>query len=291
MTSPVLLAPVSEDDPCGPDLRWDQEFMALSQQMTNLVKENATVEGEAVQDGDGASFSDVVDDAETLCGKTKDLRVLCIYVEARWRAQGFGAFAEALEDMVSVIDAWPDGATGVHPRADPDDGDLQERAAPLGGLINRIPALVASVGLGRQLSTADRFAAGATLRNVFEDWDSRLEPAFGPELPSGREAWEALKNLIGGQVAAPNGGGGGGATMEDMGLVAATTAPPADAWEVIESASRLMAEQDRHSPALPVLTMLSTWRSQDLIEIAEAMKRSGVSLEQLLDSIKKQTTS
>lgn len=136
------------------------------------------------------------------------------------------------------------------------------------------------------MTTADRFAAGATLRAIFEDWDSRFEPAFGPELPSAREAWAAVQSLIGGQILPPDGTD----MTDEAGLVAMAT-PTADAWEVIDNAARLMAEQDRHSPALPVLGMLSTWRSQDLIEIAENMKRSGVSLEQLLDSIKKQTTS
>ena len=50
-----------------------------------------------------------------------------------------------------------------------------------------------------------------------------------------------------------------------------------------------MTRQDRHSPALPVLQLLAGWRSFDIVEIADAMKQSGISLEQLLESVKKQT--
>ena len=34
---------------------------------------------------------------------------------------------------------------------------------------------------------------------------------------------------------------------------------------------------------------LAGWRSFDIVEIADAMKQSGISLEQLLESVKKQT--
>ena len=64
-----------------------------------------------------------------------------------------------------------------------------------------------------------------------------------------------------------------------------------DAWDLVERAAEAMAGQDRHSPALPVLRMLVGWRSLDIIDIAGVLKRSGISLEQLLESINKQQAS
>ena len=49
-----------------------------------------------------------------------------------------------------------------------------------------------------------------------------------------------------------------------------------------------MVTQDHHSPALPILRMLMGWRDLDIIQIAEQMKSSDLSLEQLFDAIQKQ---
>ena len=61
-----------------------------------------------------------------------------------------------------------------------------------------------------------------------------------------------------------------------------------DAWDAIERAMTLMVEQNRHSPAVPVLRLLLGWRELDLVEISQRMRTAGISLEQLLDSIKSQ---
>ena len=37
MTNPVFLSPVDEDDPCGPDLRWDPEFLALNDAFASVA--------------------------------------------------------------------------------------------------------------------------------------------------------------------------------------------------------------------------------------------------------------
>ena len=70
---------------------------------------------------------------------------------------------------------------------------------------------------------------------------------------------------------------------------ALASAPAVSVWDLIDRAAEQMTRQDRHSPALPVLQLLAGWRSFDIVEIAAAMKQSGISLEQLLESVKKQT--
>ena len=283
MANPVLLEPVPGDDPCGPDLQWDQDFLALAQALENLNSPSGVIAGTVLGELE-TTYSDVVDDAESLSKRTKDLRVLGIYAEAQWRDKGFAAFAEAMEDLASVVETWPDPDAGVHPRADPDDGDLLERAAPLAKLLGRVPTLAATAGFGADLTIAQRLAAGSSVRVIFEQWESRFEPAFGMDLPSARDAWKALQDMLGGLVAPPEADGG-----EDDESAAMMVMPePVDAWDTVERAAELMAEQDRHSPALPVLRLLSSWRTLGIMEIATAMKQSGVSLEQLLESIRKQ---
>ena len=285
MPNPVILEPVPGDDPCGPDLRWEQDFLALAQTLQNLNSPDDVISG-TVHGEVEVSYANIADDAEALCARTKDLRVLGIHAEARWRDKGFAAFAEAVEDLAAVVETWPDPDAGVHPRADPEDGDLLERAAPLAELLGRIPALAATVGFGKDLTIAQRFSAASSLRVIFDQWESRFEPAFGMDLPSAREAWKALQDLLGGLVAPPQEHN----DAEEPAPVTAAIPEPVDAWDTVERAAELMSEQDRHSPALPVLRMLSSWRTLGIMEIATAMKKSGVSLEQLLESIRKQST-
>ena len=145
----VLLAPVSEDDPCGPDRRWEPEIQNLSNALARAVRgnEGAVVGAETVS-VQTASFDDIRNEALALSRTTKDVGVAAIYAEASWRQQGLAGFAQALEAAVKVMEKWSDPSRGVHPRADEDDGDLGERGAALGRLVRQIPTLAATVGWG-----------------------------------------------------------------------------------------------------------------------------------------------
>ena len=281
---------MSADDPCGPDLRWDREFRDLADALAAAVSQDAgTVVGaEAVRPA-GTSFEEIIDAAATLSGRTKDIRVLVIHAEACWRSGGLVAFATAMETLLALIETWPGPEDGIHPRADSDDGDLGERAAALGRLLKQIPALAATVGWGAaNVDSRAQVACANALKGVFGAWSKRLEPAFGRDLPAAMEAWRALQGIVGSvnmsaadseEEADPNG---------DLPDAQASPVPATSVWDLIDRAIEQMVVQDRHSPALPVLRLLAGWRSLDIVEIAEKMKASGISLEQLLESVKKQ---
>ena len=289
MANPIILDPVQGDDPCGPDMRWDPAFMALSQGMDLVLSQgNDIVDGERAE-GDLMTFDDIVDQAETLCARTKDLRVLYIHAEAIWRGRGFAAFAEALEDMMQAVETWPGAADGIHPRADPEDGDLGDRNAPIARLVGLVPVLAGSVAWGpSNLTVAERQEAANRVQGILDGWTERLGEACGPELASVREVRQALTPMLGavaGVVADADGAEGEAGSQS----VAVTMVPaPTDAWELIAQAADLMAEQDHHSPAVPVLRLLLVWKSREITEIADLMRPSGVTLEQLLESIKQQ---
>lgn len=284
MPNPIFLTPVSEDDPCGPDLRWDADFLALGDKFAAAAAQGAAavVDGEVEAAPEGA-FDEVAELARSLSERTKDVRVLAIHAEASWHQGGLVAFADAMEDLAGALETWPGGEDGIHPRADEVDGDLGERAAALGKLLNQIPPLCATVGWSGQVSDAERVASAAALKDVFGSWTARLEPAFGTDLPSSVEAWRALQALVG-PVAAP----AAAADDETAGDVVAVP-PPTDAWDLVDQALERMVEQDHHSPALPLLRLLSSWRTLGIIDIADRMRGSGVTLEQLLASVKQQT--
>ena len=279
----MFLEPISELDPCGPDLRWDAEFLALDNALAAAATQGAAsvVEGEVVETSERA-YDDVVARATALSAKTKDIRVLAIYAEASWRLGGLVAFADAMEGLTSVVEQWPGARDGLHPRADELDGDLGERAAALGKLLNQIPTLVAMVGWGGHAGDGERVNCAATLKGVFGAWAERTEAAFEADLPSTGDAWRSLQRLVG-RVGATDADPDAEATLEDFGR------PTLDTWDLIDQALERMAEQDHHSPALPLLRLLSSWRSLGIIDIVDRMKASGVTLEQLMESVKRQT--
>lgn len=288
MAGDALLAPVSAADPCGPNMRWNPQFQELSHAFDAALAQGGTaaLDAEVVAPG-VPTFREISDMAEEMCSQTKDLRVFAIYAESHWRDRGLAEFAEALEQLASAVETWPDANFGLHPRADAEDGDLGERVAALGKLLHRIPTLTGLIGWGAQLEISARLEVIAKLRGVFDAWDERLGPALGDGLPSKREAWRALQALVGADEQAAIGGD----SEEQNGATPRPVAVEANAWDLIEHAAELMARQDHHSPALPVLRLLSTWRALDIVKIAEAMRPSGITMEQLLASIKQQTES
>ena len=283
----VLLTPVSEDDPCGPDRRWEPEMQRLSNAFARAVRgsEGAVVGAETIS-VQTASLDDIRNEALALSRTTKDVGVLAIYAEASWRQQGLAGFAQALEAAVKAMEKWPDPSRGVHPRADEDDGDLGERRAALGRLVRQIPTLAAAVGWGTDSDTMSREETAAALTGVFEMWAPRLGACYGGELPPPSEAWRALQGLLAGVRSKFRDVESGDDASADAGSQAAA---PMDVWELIDLTIDRMSEQNRHSPALPVLRLVSEWRNLELTEISERMKASGVSIEQLMEAVRKQT--
>lgn len=288
MVHTIFTEPVEGDDPCGPDMQWNTDFVQLSQdfEMAKVQSaDTATIDGELADSGDQATFEEIVEKAEELLKKTKDIRLMAMYAEASWYDSGLAAFSSSMEGIAVAIETWGDHETGVYPRADEDDGDLGMRVAPLGKLINQISFLSNTIGWGdKQPEISERQAISAELKGVFDSWTARFETAFGDGLPSSITAWKALQKIVGDGDAAEEQADDAGPATGGARLAGG------DAWDVVERAAELMAHQDHHSPALPVLRMLGRWRSLGIIEIANDMKISGVTLEALLESIKKQTT-
>jgi len=279
-----MLAPVEGDDPCGSDLKWDMDFMTVMQQFDILIMQDrgGVVSGESAAEIGAPEFGELVGKIERLSERTRDMRLLAVRAEALWRGAGLGDFASALEELVAVAEKWPDPKTGVHPRADDLDGDLGERTAALRKMLNNIPTLAHTAGWGTDPTFEERQAATAALKRVFDSWNDRLEPAFADDLPYAIDAWNAIRQLFPAT-------GSGVETGEGSEATATTDASAhADAWDLIERAEEALAIQDRHSPALPVLQLLLIWRSKGILQIAEGMKMSGMTMEQFLDSLRQQ---
>ena len=286
MHDTALLHPIPGADPCGADLRWDPEFMTISQALATLgaQAEDAAMNDEPVTVD--ATVLEVIESSHhALKERTRDLRLLAMRAEALWIGQGLEAFSLALEDLAAVAEAWPDPHAGVFPRADPEDDDLGERAAPIGKLLHRIPVLGAMVGWGSSAPGPEaRHAVAERLHRVFGGWTARLEPAFGRDLPSSTQAWTTLRKLLG--DAPPVSVSSAETAASSEALPTAAGSPRADAWDTLEQALELMLVQDRHSPAVPLLRMVVHWRSLGLLEIAESLRQCGLGLDPLLDALR-----
>ena len=279
-----LLEPIPGDDPCGPDLQWDPAMLALDQALASAVSEKVDVVEGSRADEDDSELSEVVRMAEELCERTKDLRVMCTLAEAQWRVAGVGAFLEVFHDLLQAVNTWPDPDAGIHPRADEEDGDLGLRAAPVAGLLLKVPVLVRTIGWGRggEPDADGRTESALVLGSAMDTWNE-LEPAFGGDLPSIAAASTALNELV--------------VVDELPDLVEEdddaapgerVRAAEPDYWTQLERAAAQMERITPQSPVLPVVRMALTWREKDLIQIADAMRPSGITLEQLLNSAKTQ---
>ncbi|HVA51447.1 MAG TPA: type VI secretion system protein TssA [Pirellulales bacterium] len=117
-----VLAPISEAEPCGADLRWDplyDEIRAARQQ-----GDRSAFEGET---SSGPDWDLVVDrSVELLSGRSKDLMVAGWLTEALLHLHGFAGVRDGLKVVNGLIESFWEP---LYPR--PDESDWEPRIAPL----------------------------------------------------------------------------------------------------------------------------------------------------------------
>jgi type VI secretion system protein ImpA len=107
-----LAAPLSQDDPCGPDLEYDADFLALEQALRGKEEQQF---GDTVVPAQEPDWRDVAERAQALLARTKDLRVAVALARALARIDGIGGYAQALQLIHALCDAhWE----RVHPLLD-----------------------------------------------------------------------------------------------------------------------------------------------------------------------------
>jgi len=119
------LAPLpNEGAPCGPDLEADNEFLELSKALAGKPE---TQFSEAVAPDYRAARAL----AETLFGRTRDLRIAISWTRAAVRLDGLPALLQGLRLMHGLLENFGDH---LHPVADPDDGSFYARVNALAWL-------------------------------------------------------------------------------------------------------------------------------------------------------------
>lgn len=113
----ALLTPVSESQPCGPDLEYDAQFLALEEAAKGKAEQQF---GDTIIAAEEPDWRTVQTEAAALLERTKDLRVAVHLLRASTRQQGLGACADGLSLIARLLASQWDH---VHPMLDVDDGN------------------------------------------------------------------------------------------------------------------------------------------------------------------------
>lgn len=117
-----LLSSLGDDQPCGPNLEYDADFLQLEeaarqqagQEFTGDSGNRVTIEGQ------GPDWPTVRRLAEGLLERSRDVRVAVYYTRALLRTEGFGGIHAGLRLITGLLEQhWPH----VHPELDADDND------------------------------------------------------------------------------------------------------------------------------------------------------------------------
>lgn len=172
------LTPVSEDDPCGPDLEYDNDFLALTQAATG----KAETQFSPAEPPDWPAVRSL---AESLNERSRDLRVARYWLRARLHMDGLAVLAPGLRLFEQMMLNWWDE---LHPRLD--DGDAFARLnvlAELGSANTLLGAVRQSLVLN------DRSIGQISVREV-EIALGRLSPRDDESPPSRAQIESMLRD-------------------------------------------------------------------------------------------------
>lgn len=181
-----LLAPISEEQPCGADMAFSSEFDAIA---NARVADDPTLEqGAWVAPLKEADWKFVMRRcSELLATRTKDLQLAAWLLEAQARTEGLGALAQGLALTAGLCERHWDG---LYPLRD-EDGD-ERRIGILHWIATRVVTLVQDMPLAFDESTyQDAGACLAALVELARVLDEKLG-ADGPSLGKARAAIEAV---------------------------------------------------------------------------------------------------
>ncbi len=159
--------------PCGTDLEYDNDFLALTQAAAGKPESQF---GPA----EPPDWRAAVEGAETLFERTRDLRIAIVWLRGSLHVLGYAGLPVGLGLIIGLIEKHWDA---LHPMPDPDDGDMFARANAL-ALLAETEGLIGDL---RQARLADdRTLAGLTVRAV--EVASGLSPARAGETDLGKAA-------------------------------------------------------------------------------------------------------
>jgi len=124
-----LLEPISEAEPCGPNLEYDAEFLALERLALGKPEQQM---GDSIRAAEPPDFDAVARQAAGLLLRTKDLRVAVQLARALSYQGGFRGLSDGVAVVRGLLEKF---FPTVHPQLDPDEGnDPTMRITAIAGL-------------------------------------------------------------------------------------------------------------------------------------------------------------
>lgn len=111
----ALLEPIGEASPCGDDLEYDPDFIALEASAQGKPEQQF---GDTVIPAVEPEWPQVAEAAQALLRRTKDVRVAVHLLRASTRLQGLEGFLSGIRLLTGLLDSQWDH---VHPMLDADD--------------------------------------------------------------------------------------------------------------------------------------------------------------------------
>lgn len=111
----ALLTPIGEASPCGDNLEYDADFMALTTAAQGKAEQQF---GDTVIPAVEPDWRDVAERADAQLRRGEDVRAAVLLLRAATRLQGVAGFTAGLQLLTSLLDTFWDG---IHPKLDADD--------------------------------------------------------------------------------------------------------------------------------------------------------------------------
>jgi type VI secretion system protein ImpA len=159
-----LLQPISEEAPCGADLSYDPDFLALEAMASGSPEQQM---GDQVIEAKDPDWGELRSRSLELAGKSKDLRVLLYVALSHLKLEGLDGFRDALNLLRRTLETYWDD---VYPKLDPeDDNDPTERK----NILETLSPPVSEMSDQDPMRFKDRFMDVA----ICKPGDRRLKPA------------------------------------------------------------------------------------------------------------------
>lgn len=218
VNSPLLLAAVSADFPCGDDLEYDPDFLQLERDAQGRPER---VMGDSVQAAEPPQWRAIEQSCSGLLQRSKDLRITHFLVQANLALHGLPGLAASLELIRDLLgEYW----LHLHPQLDAaDDNDPTVRVNALAGLtcdtniaLLRDAVLVRSRAFGPVTLRAALHAAGVQhfaseqlgaeeLAAALRDADPEQLAQCQQALQLAREALDTIESRVNDQVGSASG--------------------------------------------------------------------------------------
>ena len=112
-----LFSEVSADSPCGEDISYDQDYLALERLLQPKGGGVIAAEEEAAEE---PNWSEVADKSYDLLRRSKDLRVVMYFTVALLKLEGFAGLRDGLYLLRGLLERFWDN---MYPQLDPEDNN------------------------------------------------------------------------------------------------------------------------------------------------------------------------